>query len=70
MPHWARLMAFPAPDFFCLKKKKPNYFLTEVWLIYNVVLVSGVQKSDSVIYMCVCILFQTLFPYRFLQSIV
>ena len=32
--------------FFCL------YFLIEVELIYNVVLVSGVWQSDSVIYVC------------------
>ena len=27
-----------------------------VWLIYNVVLVSDVQKSDSIIYIYICIL--------------
>ena len=31
------------------------FFLTEVWLIYNVVLVSGVQQSDSVIYIYIYI---------------
>ena len=36
-------------------------------LTYNVVLVSGVQQSDSVIH--VFILFQILSPYRLLQSI-
>ena len=30
-------------------------YLIEVQLIYNVVLASGVQKSDSYIYVCVCI---------------
>ena len=31
------------------------FFLIEVWMIYNVVLVSGVQQSDSVIYIYVYI---------------
>ena len=35
----------------------------------NVVLVSGVQQSDSVIHIHVSILFQILFPFRLLQSI-
>ena len=34
----------------------------------NVVLVSGVQQSDSVIHICVPILFQVLFPFRLLQN--
>ena len=29
---------------------------TEVYLIYNVVLISGVQQGNSVIYVCVCVL--------------
>ena len=37
-------------------------------MIYNVVLVSGVQQSDSVIHTHISILFQILFPYRLLQS--
>ena len=41
------------------------FFLIEVWLIYNVVLVSGVQQSDSVIH----ILLQILFHDRLLQNI-
>ena len=35
-------------------------------MINNVVLVSGVQQSDSVIH--VSILFQILFPFRLLQN--
>ena len=42
-------------------------FFIEVELIYNVVLVSGVQQSNSVIY--IYIKFQILFPYRSLQNI-
>ena len=38
-----------------------------VYFSYNVVLVSGVQQSDSVIH--ISILFQILFPYRLLQNI-
>ena len=37
----------------------------EIQLIYNLVLVSGVQQSDSYIY----ILFQILFHYKLLQDI-
>ena len=36
-----------------------NLFFIEVWLIYNVVLVSGVQQSDSVTRM------YTFFSYSF-----
>ena len=35
-------------------------------MINNVVLVSGIQRSDSVIH--ASILFQILFPFRLLQS--
>ena len=38
-------------------------------MIYNVVLVSGVQQSDSVIHIHVCIRFQILFPFRLLQNV-
>ena len=39
-------------------------------MIYSVVLVSGVQQSDSVIHIHISILFQILFPYRLLQIII
>ena len=45
------------------------FFLIDVELIYNVVLVSGVQQSESVIHICLYILFQILFHYRLLQDI-
>ena len=38
------------------------------WLIYNVVLLSSVQQSDSVIHMHISILSQIIFPYRLLQN--
>ena len=38
-------------------------------MIDNVVLVSGVQQSDSVTHIRVSILFQILFPFRLLQNI-
>ena len=56
-------------------------FLIEVQLIYNIVLVSGVHKSDSAIYTysfiyniysCIyniCILSQILLSFRLLQNI-
>ena len=37
--------------------------------IYNVVLVSAVQQSESIIHIHISILFQILFPYRSLQRI-
>ena len=37
-------------------------------MIYNVVFVSGVQQSDSVIHMHIPILFQILFPYKILPA--
>ena len=45
------------------------FFFIEIKLIYNVVLVSGVQHSESVIYIHVPLLFQILSPYRLLQNI-
>ena len=46
-------------------------FCIGVQLTNNVVVVSGVQQSDSVIhiYVYMSILFQVLFPYRLLQNI-
>ena len=38
----------------------------EIWLIYNVVLISGTQQSDSVIHIYIYLLFQSLFHYRLL----
>ena len=39
-------------------------------MIYDVMLVSGVQQSDSVIHTQLYILSQILFPYRLLQDII
>ena len=38
-------------------------------MIYNTVLASGIQQSDSGIHACMSILFQILFPFRLLQNI-
>ena len=43
-------------------------FYIGIWLINNVVLVSGVQQIDSVIHTYVRIHFQILFPFRLLQN--
>ena len=43
-------------------------FYIELYLINNVVIVSGVQQSDSVIHIHVSILFQILFPFRLLHN--
>ena len=40
----------------------------EVQLINNVMIVSGIQQSDSVIHIHTFILFQILFPFRLLWS--
>ena len=45
-----------------------NFFI-QVELIYNIVYVSGVKHSDSVIHIHISILFQILFPYRLLHNI-
>ena len=44
-------------------------FYIGVELINNVVLVSGIQESDSVIHIHVSLLFQILFPFRLLHNI-
>ena len=44
-------------------------FYIGVYLIYSVVLVSGVQESDLVIHIHMSIIIQILFLYRLLQSI-
>ena len=44
------------------------FFYIGVQLIYNVVLVSAVQQSDSVIHIHISILFQIPFPFSLLQS--
>ena len=45
------------------------FFCIGIELINNVVLISGVRQSDSVIHIYVSILFQILFPFSLLQSI-
>ena len=40
-----------------------------VELIYNVVLVSGIQQSESVLHIHLSSLFKILFPYMPLQNI-
>ena len=55
---------------FSLKKKKDKKKKKEIQLIYNIVLVSGVQQSDSVIYTFILYIFIFLdsFHYRLLQE--
>ena len=43
MTHFLKSLWTQRPGFFF------NFFLTEVQLIYNVVLISGVQQSDSIL---------------------
>ena len=45
---WAGFSIFPTTHL----SRVFSLFFIEVYFIYNVVLVSGVQQSDSVIYMC------------------
>ena len=58
-----------SPELLNFLQLKKIFF--EVQLIYNVVLVSTTQPSDSVIhvYTYIRILFQIVFPYRLLQNI-
>ena len=55
------------------RANKIFFFLAELQLIYNIVLVSGIQQSDSAIYVSVFIyiyiLLQILFHHRLLQDI-
>ena len=44
------------------------FFNTRVWLSYNVVLVSAVQQSESVIHTSTVFGFKIPFPIRSLQS--
>ena len=41
-----------------------NFFY---WSIF--VLISGIHQNDSVVHICVSILFQILFPFRLLETI-
>ena len=50
-----------------LHKAQP-FLLTDVQLTYNVVLISAVQQSDSVLHIYIYIIFQILFHYRLLQD--
>ena len=40
-----------------------------VQMVYSVVLTSGTQQNESIIYIHISTLFQIIFPYRSLQSI-
>ena len=60
---FAPLPAWPTPP---AGLSSNLFFFIEVQLIYNIVLVWGVQQSGSVIYMCVCVcvyIFKILFHY-------
>ena len=50
-------------------KKKNLLLYIGVYFINNVMLVSVVQQSDSVIHIHISILFQTLFPFKLLHNI-
>ena len=62
----------------CLKLSRESCLVTNInnFIIYNVVLVSGVQQSDWVICVCVCkysysfsLLFHILFHYNLFQDV-
>ena len=52
------------------RKRVAHDLMTEqlTWLIYNVVLVSSVQQSDSVVHIHTYFLFQIIFHYALLQD--
>lgn len=45
------------------------FILKKVWLVFSVVLISGVQPSDSIIHIPISILFQTLSPICYYRGI-
>ena len=60
---------FLFPFFFLQTNNFFKKIFIGVQLIYNVVLVSGVQQSESVIHIHISTLFKILFPHRSLKSI-
>ena len=54
------------PFYFIFSFPMLYLFFISVELLYNVVLVAGVQQSNSVRQILIVILFQILFPYRLL----
>ena len=44
-------------------------FYIRVQLFYNIVLVSDIQQSGSVVRIHISVLFQIIFPYSLLQNI-
>ena len=69
--HWALTTGLPGNSlllvFLCFFF---NFlFYSGVYLMNNVLLVSGLQQSDSVIHIHISILFQILFPFRLLHDI-
>ena len=46
-----------------------NLFLNEVFFIYNIVLISGIQQSNSFIHTHISTFFQMIFCYKLLQNI-
>ena len=56
---------FYTKSLYLSKLKFKKKFYIGAYLIYNVVLVSGMCHSDSVIYTHISILFQILFPYSY-----
>ena len=62
--HAGNKLFFGCCSVFCISV----LFYIREWFIYNVVLVSDVQQSDSVLHIHTPILFQILLTYRLLQS--
>ena len=46
--------------------RRPTFFFTEVWFIYNVMLISATQQSDSLIHKMYSFSFS--FPLRFIRG--
>ena len=62
LPHLFSQGAHYSPSTFSTQVAENSFFITGVELIYNVVLVSGVQQSDSVIRTHIYIFFSDSFP--------
>ena len=57
-------MEFSRQEYYCSSANSlKDIVYIGVQLIYNVILVSGGQQTDSVKHIHICILCQTLYPY-------
>ena len=66
---WGQQLVLLKTDLLLYQLEFSSFNFIGLQLIYNAVLVSGVQQSDSYLYVHTCIVFHVLFPHRLLQNI-